>query len=391
MRGMWNRLHSPRLRALARQFPAVLILGPRQVGKTTLTRAAFPQAPYLDLEQPGVRQLFTADPLFQIESRLPGKSGALVLDEVQCVPEIFAALRGLIDRDRRRNGRFILLGSAQPTLIRQVSESLAGRVGILELDPLTVAEVSPGTPKRAWTDLWLRGGFPDALRGNFREWWEAYLRTYLERDLPQLGVRADPLFLRRLLTMLAHSQGGMLNASSLGASLGVSHHTIARHLDILEQTFIIRRLPPFFRNVGKRLVKAPKVYLRDSGLLHHLLNLGTLDEVRNHPVHGASWETFVLEDVIRREKMRHPHAQFFFWRTADGAEIDLVVECGSARVAVEIKAGRGDKIHAARVLERAMNDVGAKTGWILDQAEGTDMLRPGLARRSFAADPEWLP
>ncbi len=388
---MWNRLHSPRLRALARQFPAVLILGPRQVGKTTLTRAAFPQAPYLDLEQPGVRQLFTADPLFQIESRLPGKSGALVLDEVQCVPEIFAALRGLIDRDRRRNGRFILLGSAQPTLIRQVSESLAGRVGILELDPLTVAEVSPGTPKRAWTDLWLRGGFPDALRGNFREWWEAYLRTYLERDLPQLGVRADPLFLRRLLTMLAHSQGGMLNASSLGASLGVSHHTIVRHLDILEQTFIIRRLPPFFRNVGKRLVKAPKVYLRDSGLLHHLLNLGTLDEVRNHPVHGASWETFVLEDVIRREKLRHPHAQFFFWRTADGAEIDLVVECGSARVAVEIKAGRGDKIHAARVLERAMNDVGAKTGWILDQAEGTDMLRPGLARRSFAADPEWLP
>jgi hypothetical protein len=388
---MWNRLHSPRLRALARQFPAVLILGPRQVGKTTLTRAAFPQAPYLDLEQPGVRQLFTADPLFQIESRLPGKSGALVLDEVQCVPEIFAALRGLIDRDRRRNGRFILLGSAQPTLIWQVSESLAGRVGILELDPLTVAEVSPGTPKRAWTDLWLRGGFPDALRGNFREWWEAYLRTYLERDLPQLGVRADPLFLRRLLTMLAHAQGGMLNASSLGASLGVSHHTIARHLDILEQTFIIRRLPPFFRNVGKRLVKAPKVYLRDSGLLHHLLNLGTLDEVRNHPVHGASWETFVLEDVIRREKLRHPHAQFFFWRTADGAEIDLVVECGSARVAVEIKAGRGDKIHAARVLERAMNDVGAKTGWILDQAEGTDMLRPGLARRSFAADPEWLP
>ena len=388
---MWNRLHSPRLRALARQFPAVLILGPRQVGKTTLTRAAFPQAPYLDLEQPGVRQLFTADPLFQIKSRLPGKSGALVLDEVQCVPEIFAALRGLIDRDRRRNGRFILLGSAQPTLIRQVSESLAGRVGILELDPLTVAEVAPGTPKRAWTDLWLRGGFPDALRGNFREWWEAYLRTYLERDLPQLGVRADPLFLRRLLTMLAHAQGGMLNASSLGASLGVSHHTIARHLDILEQTFLIRRLPPFFRNVGKRLVKAPKVYLRDSGLLHHLLNLGTLDEVRNHPVHGASWETFVLEDVIRREKLRHPHAQFFFWRTADGAEIDLVVERGSTRVAVEIKAGRGDKIHAARVLERAMDDIGAKTGWILDQAEGADMLRPGLARRSFAADPEWLP
>jgi len=388
---MWNRVHVPRFKALARQFPAVLILGPRQVGKTTLARTAFPKALYLDLEQPGTRQLFAADPLFQIESRLPGRTGALVLDEVQCVPEVFAALRGLIDRDRRRRGRFILLGSAQPTLIRQVSESLAGRVGILELDPLTVAEVAPGTPKKKWTDVWLRGGFPDALRGHFRDWWEAYLRTYLERDLPQLGVQADPLFLRRLLTMLAHAQGGMLNASSLGASLGVSHHTIARHLDILEQTFLIRRLPPYFRNVGKRLVKAPKVYLRDSGLLHHLLNLSTLDEVRNHPVHGASWETFVLEDLIRREKVRHPRAQFFFWRTADGAEIDLVIERGSQRVAVEIKAGRGDKIHAARVLERAMSDVGAKTGWILDQAEGTDALRPALARRSFTADPEWLP
>lgn len=391
MRGMWNRLHIARLKALARQFPAVLILGPRQVGKTTLARAAFPQAAYLDLEEPGLRQLFADDPLFQIESRAPSKSGALVLDEVQCVPAVFSTLRGLIDRQRRRHGRFILIGSAQPALIRQVSESLAGRVGILELDPLTVAEVVPGSPKKRWADVWLRGGFPDALRGNFRDWWEGYLRTYLERDLPQLGVQADPLFLRRVLTMLAHAQGGMLNASSLGASLGVSHHTIMRHLDILEQTFLIRRLPPYFRNVGKRLVKAPKVYLRDSGLLHHLLNLSTLDEVRNHPVHGASWETFVLEDLIRREKLKRPHAQFFFWRTADGAEIDLVIERGSVRIAVEIKAGRGGNAHAARVLEKAVGDVDAKTGWILDQAEGMDALRPGLARRSFAADPDWLP
>jgi uncharacterized protein len=377
--------------ALVRQFPAVLILGPRQVGKTTLARAAVPGATYLDLEQPGLRQLFADDPLFQIESRLPGKPGTLILDEVQSVPGVFPALRGLIDRDRRRHGRFILLGSAQPALIRQVSESLAGRVGILELDPLTVAEVAPGTPKKRWTDVWLRGGFPDALRGNFREWWEAYLRTFLERDLPQLGVQAEPLFLRRLLTMLAHAQGGILNASSLGSSLGVSHHTIVRHLDILEQTFLIRRLQPYFRNIGKRLVKAPKVYLRDSGLLHHLLNLSTLDEVRNHPGHGASWETFVLEDLLRREKLAHPHAQFFFWRTADGAEIDLVIERGSTRFAVEIKAGRGDKVHAARALDKAMNDVGAKAGWILDQADGADVLRPRLARRSFSADPEWLP
>jgi predicted AAA+ superfamily ATPase len=376
---------------MVRRFPAVLILGPRQVGKTTLARTALPSAPYLDLEEPRQREAFTDDPLFQIESRIQGGNRTLVLDEVQCVPDVLPALRGLIDRDRRRNGRFVLLGSAQPALIRQVSESLAGRVGILELDPLTATEALPGSPRRAWSDVWLRGGFPDALRGDFREWWESYLRTYIERDLPQLGVRADPVFLRRLLTMLAHTQGGLLNASSLGASLGVSYHTVGRHLDILEQTFLLRRLTPFFRNVGKRLVKSPKVYLRDSGLLHHLLNLGTLDAVRSHPVHGASWETFVLEDLIRREKIVRPHSQFFFWRTADGAEVDLIIERGDVRIAVEIKAGRGDKAHAARVLETAARDVGATAGWILDQAQGTSPLRPGISRRSFADDPAWLP
>ena len=151
------------------------------------------------------------------------------------------------------------------------------------------------------------------------------------------------------------------------------------------------RLPPYFRNVGKRIVKAPKAYLRDSGLLHHLLNLSTLEEVRNHPVHGASWETFVLEDLIRREKLENPHSQFFFWRTADGAEIDLVIERGSTRIAIEIKAGRGDKAHAARGLQAAMKDVDAEMGCILDQAEGLDILRPGVTRRGFALDSGWLP
>lgn len=388
---MWNRLHFPALRLLAGQFPAVLILGPRQIGKTTLARTAFPHAAYLDLEQPALRRAFTDDPAFQLQRRLEATRGPLVLDEAQSVPELFAVLRGVIDEDRRRHGRFILLGSAQPALVRQVSESLAGRIGIIELDPITVAEAAPGTPKRRWTEVWLRGGYPDALRGDFRRWWEAYLRTYLERDLPQLGVTAEPLFMRRLMTMLAHAQGGMLNASSLGSALGVSYHTVNRHLDILEQTFLIRRLPPYFRNVGKRLVKAHKVYLRDSGLLHHLLNLNTLDEVRDHPVHGASWETFVLEDVIRREQLRHPHAQFFYWRTADGAEIDLIIERGRERVAVEIKAGRGGQDLAGRSLAKAMVDAGAKTGWILDQAPGSDPIRAGIWRRSFAETPGWLP
>ena len=195
------------------------------------------------------------------------------------MPAIFSALRGLIDRHRKQNGRFLLLGSAHPSLIRKVSESLAGRVGILQLDPFTVAEVAGKTPQRALQNLWLRGGFPDAYLGDFREWWEAYLRTYVERDVPQLGLSADPILLRRLLMMLAHSQGGLLNLSQLGQSLGISYHTVERYVNLLEQTFLVRRLLPYYRNVRKRLVRGPKVYLRDTGLLHHLLNLSTLAEL----------------------------------------------------------------------------------------------------------------
>lgn len=385
---MWKRLAKERLQQLWKQFPAVLILGARQVGKTTLARQQFPKIPYCDLEEPSLRELFTSDPTFQIERRT---RPALILDEAQAVPDVFASLRGLIDKHRSQKGRFLLLGSAQHSLVRQVSESLAGRVGILELDPLTVVETHTGFEPRTWEEVWLRGGFPDALRGPFREWWEAYLRTYVERDLPQLGVSADPLLLRRMLTMLAHSQSALMNASQLGNSLGVSYHTVQRYLDILEQSFLLRRLPPYFRNVGKRLTKSSKVYLRDTGLLHHLLNIGSIEELESHPIRGASWETFVIEDLIRREKLRHPHSQFYFWRTAAGAEVDLVIERGTKRFAVEVKAGRGDKQHLARVLEQAAADLKASHIWILDQAEGTEPLRPKVERRSWPENSDWLP
>ncbi len=388
MQGMWKRAAEQRLKELARQFPAVLILGARQVGKTTLARQTYPSLPYIDLEQAHFRQLFIEDPAFQIERR--AKPG-LILDEAQSAPPVFAALRGLIDENRRANGRFLLLGSAQPSLVRQVSESLAGRVGILELDPLTVVEAQTGHDRKTIERVWLHGGFPDALRGSYRDWWESYLRSYIERDLPHLGVSADPLLLRRFLTMLAHAQGGLFNASHFGASLGISHHTVQRYLDILEQTFLVRRLPPYFRNVGKRLAKAPKVYLRDTGLLHHLLNVSSLAELDSHPIRGASWETFVIEDLVRREKLRHPHMQFYFWRTAAGAEVDLVLDSGSERMAIEIKAGRGDKVRSARALEQAVTDIGAARAWILDQARGHEPLRPNIERRGLADSLDWLP
>ena len=386
---MRKRLAEARLRQLWQQFPAVLILGARQVGKTTLARAAFPKATYCDLEDPTLRHLFAEEPAFQLERRV--SAHGLILDEAQSVPPVFAALRGLIDRDRKRNGRFLLLGSAHPSLIRQVSESLAGRVGILDLDPFTVSEVAGRSPQRALHDLWLRGGFPDAFAGNFREWWEAYLRTYVERDLSQLGVGADPVLLRRLLMMLAHCQGGLLNLSQLGQSLGVSYHTVDRYVNVLEQTFLVRRLSPYHRNVGKRLVKAAKVYLRDTGLLHHLLNLSTLAELENHPVRGASWETFVTEDVIRREKLASPQSQFFFWRTATGAEIDLVIERGSQRFGFEIKAGSGEKMVYAHKLAAALADVAASHGWVLDQSPGITPLLPNVECRGFPGAFDWLP
>lgn len=385
---MWRRLATSRLRALWKQFPAVLILGARQVGKTTLARRTFAKLPYVDLEDPRLRELFTADPRFQLDERA---ASGLILDEAQRVPELFAALRGAIDAERSRKGRFLILGSSQPALVRAVSESLAGRVGILELDPLVALETAKGAPKLGWRRLWLAGGFPDAVRGDSREWWEAYLRTYVERDLPALGVSAEPLLLRRLLTMLAHQQGGLFNASQLGGALGVSYHTVQRYVDILEQTFLVRRLTPYARNIGKRLTKSPKLYLRDTGLLHHVLNIGSSDELDTHPIRGASWETFVIEDLLRREHVAHPHATAHFWRTATGEEVDLVIERGEKRYAFEVKAGSGTDLHAAGRLARSATDLDAAGAWIVSQARGVEPLVKGVTRRGFDDVFDWLP
>jgi predicted AAA+ superfamily ATPase len=325
--------------ALSRQS-AVALLGPRQVGKTTLALAVAEQtgALYLDLEAREDREKLSDPALFlrAYEDRL------VILDEIHRVPELFQALRGLIDRGRRhgrRYGRFLVLGSASIDLLRQSGESLAGRIAYVEMGPLDVLEAGKTDAKRE--ALWLRGGFPDsflarsdaeslALR-------EDFIRTYLERDVPQFGPRIPAETLERFWTMLAHSQGSLLNASRLAAGLSVSMPTIVRYIDLLVDLLLVRRLPPFHANTGKRLVKSPKTYVRDSGILHALLGIKDHNALAGHPVVGASWEGFVIENLLAVAPER---TQASFYRTSAGAEIDLVLDLPKGeRWAVEIKRG----------------------------------------------------
>ena len=379
----WKRLAGQRLRELALQFPAVVVVGARQVGKTTLARASFPDAAYKDIESPLIRLRYSEDPTHELNQL----GDMTILDEAQTVPSLFPALRGVIDARRGdRQCHFCILGSAQPALIHSVSESLAGRIGLIELDPLTPAET--GLPM---ANHWLAGGFPEALRVDFRSWWEPYLNTVLQRDLAAYGFRPDALFLRRLLTMLAAQQGGLLNLSSIGNSLGVSSHTVQHGLDLLEGVFLIRRLPPYFQNIRKRLVKSPRVYIRDTGLLHHLLHISDAENLDSHPQRGASWEGFVIEDIIRRERLAHPFTQFSFWRTATGQEADLVLDRGSRRIAIEIKANSATNPNDARKLEAILDDIGASEGWMVGYGGESASLSPRVRSISLDTQPDWLP
>ena len=318
-------------------FPAVALLGPRQVGKTTLARAiaASRESVYLDLENPNhIRKL--ADPLRYLSAH---EKRLVVLDEVQRMPGLFGTLRGIIDEGRRRGsgtGRFLMSGSASAVFLGQSGESLAGRIAYLELRPFDVLELDSADPMR----LWVRGGFPPSLLQDSEEdsftWREELIRTYLERDIPQLGPRIPATTLRRLWTMLAHSQGQVLNASRLARSLSVDGKTVARYLDLLVDLLLVRRLPPYLANLGKRLVKSPKIYVRDSGVLHALLGLVDMEALLGHPVAGNSWEGHVIENILGAAP---PRVQASFYRTADGAEIDLVLELPRGEIwAVEIKS-----------------------------------------------------
>ena len=321
--------------ALASQA-SVALMGPRQVGKTTLALQIGEEqnALYLDLEDIQERDKLSNAAVFlaAYEDRL------VILDEIHRVPDLFLTLRGLIDQGRRRGqrtGRFLLLGSASLDLMRQSGESLAGRISYVDMTPLGVLEV----PADAHEDLWVRGGFPDSfLAPDLRHalsWRKDLLRTYLERDVPMFGSRVPSETLRRFWTMLAHNQGSLINASRLAAGLEVSSQTVSRYTDLLVDLLLVRRLQPYHVNVGKRLVKSPKVYIRDSGLLHALLNIGDRNALLGHPVVGASWEGFVIENLINAAPALTVPG---FYRTSGGAEIDLLLELpGGDRWAIEVK------------------------------------------------------
>ena len=324
--------------ARLRQFPAVALIGPRQVGKTTLARwlAGAADSVYLDLEDPADLAKLDDAPgyLRRLGRRL------VVIDEVQRAPGLFQLLRVLVDERVRGGevaGQFLLLGSAAPDLLRQSGESPAGRIAYLELSPLDIRETGGDLASR----LWVRGGFPPSFLAESdwqsAEWREQFIRTYLERDVPQLGPRVPAETLRRLWTMLAHGQGSLLNLAALARSLAIDGKTVARYVDLLADLFLVRRLPPFHANVRKRLVKSPKVYVRDSGLVHTLLRLDDEDGVLGHPIAGASWEGFVVETLIRAAPHR---ARASFYRTATGVEVDLLLELPDNRLwAMEIKRG----------------------------------------------------
>jgi len=359
---MISRRLKPHLTSLLGDYPAVALLGPRQVGKTTLAHevASRMDSIYLDLESPADRAKLNEPELYLADH----EDKLVILDEIQRVPELFQCLRGLIDRGRRKgikSGRFLLLGSASMELLQQSGETLAGRVAYLELSPIDVTEVDSTAHDR----LWIRGGFPESLLkeddGKSLVWRQNFIRTYLERDVPQLGPRIPAETLRRFWVMLAHTQGGLLNAASLARGLGLDGKTIARYLDLMVDLMLVRRLMPWHRNTGKRMTRSPKIYVRDSGIAHALLGLGGKEDVLGHPAVGPTWEGFVIENIINSAPA---DTLASFYRASGGAEIDLVLTLpGQQPWAIEIKRSLAPKL--GRGFHSACADVKPEAKYVI--------------------------
>ncbi len=356
---MFTRKSSQEIRNQLSLSPAVAILGARQIGKTTLAKqitTEFPKSVYLDLENTQARaKLEQADVFFQTH-----RDRLIVLDEIQNAPELFSTMRGEIDTDRR-NGRFLILGSASFKLLQQ-SQSLAGRLALVDMSPLLLSEVH-----HDFADiqtLWLRGGFPNSFTAPSDDaswlWRDGFVRHFLNTDLPALGINVEPELMRRFWRMVAHLHSQLFNASGIAASLGVSSPTVTRYLDHLVQSLMLRRLEPFHANLGKRLVKSPKIYVRDSGLLHYLMGIHNINDMMGHPLTGPSWEGFCVEQICNHLPAG---ASVSFYRTAAGAELDVVVETGSQTIGFEIKFSSAPKV--TKGFWQACEDIGVNKAYVI--------------------------
>lgn len=365
--GLHPRIATARVTDLLRRSPALAILGARQSGKSTLARLAFPEFTSIDLERPVDLVRAAQDPEF-----LLSQSPRIVVDEAQRLPELFPVLRSHLDRHPRQ--RVVLLGSASPGLVSRISESLTGRVALFELASISVFEHDAEA-------LWIRGGFPrlhwTRPRARPEDWYPAYLRTTLERDIPQLGFRLAAARLRALLTMLAHAQGAVCNLSELGGSLGINYHSVAHIVDVFEGVFLVRRLPPYAANLRKRLVKSPKLYVRDTGLLHSLLGIPhTKRALLSHPKAGASFETFCIEQILLHAQLHDPAAQGFFYRTHTGQEVDLLLQLRGTLLPIEIKLGV--TVPDLRGLATCMRDLAIGRGYVVTLAAEPVEIRRGV-------------
>jgi predicted AAA+ superfamily ATPase len=372
-----RRLENSILQTLERS-PSVALVGPRQVGKTTIALNISENVPsvYLDLEDRTDLEKVRDIVAFHAENH----HQLIILDEVQRMPEIFGQLRGIIDRERRKgnkSGQFLFLGSASIDLLQQSGESLAGRIAYIELYGIDVLEYA-GSDQLMINNLWLRGGFPESLLSasdrDSLSWRRDFIKTYLSRDIPQLGPRIPALTLERFWTMLSHNQGGVLNASQLARNLEVTSVTIGRYLDLMADLLLVRRLLPWTFNVGKRLIRAPKVYVRDSGITHALLNISGYNDLLGHPVVGGSWEGFVIENIL---SVAPASALPFYYRTADGAEIDLVLEFSAKeKWAVEIKRGSAPSVSKGFYI--ACNDINADKRYVVYAGKDRFPLGEGI-------------
>ncbi len=381
---MINRRIKQKVEKRLESIPAIALMGPRQVGKTTLALEIAEQRPsvYLDLES-----RIDLQKIGNIEDFHAANRGKLIiLDEVQRAPEIFAPIRGIIDRERRagnRAGHFLFLGSASIDLLKQSSETLAGRLSYIELHPVNAREYSD--KKDSLNRLWVRGGFPDSLLSKDDEtsllWRHDFIKTYLERDIPQLGPRVPATTLERFWMMLAHGQGTAVNASKLASNLEVSHTTISRYIDLLADLLLVRKIPPYAVNVKKRIVKSPLVYVRDSGITHALLDIKDINDLLGHPVLGKSWEGFVIENI---SSVLPSNANLFYYRTAGGAEIDLIVEFSlREKWAVEIK--RGPKLSVQRGFFEACEDIKPDKKFVVYSGADDFPLENGISAVSLSS------